>query len=84
MRGLLYSSDNHLPDYDLYELADALAVQMHNLLGARVFQLQRHDVADLIAPYTRDLAPEDQQTLPWIVWHLFQDARDIAECHDTR
>ncbi len=77
MRGLFYSTDNQLCDRDLGDLADALAIKLHNLLGARVFHLQRADVAELIEPYIRDLHPEDHQALIWIVWHLFQDARDI-------
>ncbi len=77
MQGWLYSSDDHLPESDLQELCDALAVKFHNLLGHRVFQLQRIDVAQLLEPYICDLSPDDQQTICWLVWHLFQDARDI-------
>lgn len=78
MRGLFYSSDDCLPDNDLQELADALAVTLHNMLGERVFLLHRMDVAELLDPYICDLAAEDQETLPWIVWDLFQEAREIA------
>lgn len=78
MHGLLYSSDNNLTDNDLCELADALAVMVHNLLGTHVFLLQRADIRELIEPYICDLEREDQQALVWMVWHLFQEARDIA------
>jgi hypothetical protein len=78
MKGLLYSSDDRLTDYDLRELADALAVQLHNLLGRHVFALTRSDIAELLQPYIEDLASDDQKALPWIVWHLFQEAREIV------
>jgi hypothetical protein len=77
MRGWFYSSDNRLSDHDIQELADALAVQLYNLLGERVFLLQRIDVAELIEQYVNDLDVEDQKTMSWIVWSLFQDARQI-------
>lgn len=82
MRGLLYGSDDQMSDSDLYDLADALAVQVHNLLGPRVFRLQRSDVAELIAPYICDLAPQDQQALPWMIWDLFQEAREMGLEHE--
>jgi hypothetical protein len=77
MRGWFYSSDNRLSEHDLQELSDALAVQLYNLLGQRVFLLQRLDVAELIEPYVTDLDAEDQKTIAWVVWSLFQDARSI-------
>jgi hypothetical protein len=78
MHGWLYSSDSSLSDRDLQDLADALAVQLHNMMGPRVFMLQRTDIAELIEPYICDLdSYEDQRALSWIVWHLFQDAHDI-------
>lgn len=83
MQGWLYSSDDRLSARELEELADALAMQLHNLLGQRVFWLQRVDVFELIEPYVCDLEEEDQQTLSWVVWHLFQDAREIVML-DTR
>jgi hypothetical protein len=81
MHGLFYSSDNNLTDNDLCELADALAVMVHNLLGTHVFLLQRADIRELIAPYVCDLEREDQKAIAWMVWHLFQEARDIALQH---
>jgi hypothetical protein len=84
MRGWLYSSDDRLTDRDLFTLADALAMQTHNLLGARVYNLHRNDIAELIQPYVRDLDSEDREALPWLIWHLFQDARDIALTEEPR
>lgn len=78
MRGLFYSSDDCLPESDMQELADALALTLHNLMGDRVFLLHRLDVAELLEPYICDLSAEDQATVPWIVWDLFQEAQDIA------
>ncbi len=78
MQGWLYSSDSRLAYHDLYDLADALAVQLHNKLGPHVFQLHRGDVAELIDPYVCDLEAEDQKALSWLVWHLFQDAHQMC------
>lgn len=78
MRGFRFSTDGRLPERDLYELADLLALQLHQRLGPRVFMLQRGDVCDLIADYVTDLDLEDQRTIAWMIWHLFQDALEIA------
>lgn len=83
MIGHHFSSDGRLPERDLQDLADELAIQMHSRLGSRVYMLQRTDVAELIAPYIDDLATEDQRAAVWLVWHLFQDALDM-EMHDRR
>jgi hypothetical protein len=77
MQGYRFSTDGRLPERDLLELADLLALQIHTSLGPRVYLLPRSDVQDLIAPYIEDLTNEDQQALSWIVWHLFQDAREL-------
>lgn len=68
----------YLSDAELHELADALAIQLHSWMGKRALRLQRSDIADLVAPYIDDLLPEDQQAVPWMIWHLFQDAREFA------
>ena len=47
-------------------------------MGRRALRLQRSDIADLVAPYIDDLLHEDQQAIPWMIWHLFQDAREFA------
>lgn len=69
---------DHLTDRDLGDLADAMAMHLHNMMGNRVFYLQRADIVELIDEYICDLHPEDQQALCWCVWHLFQDARDMV------
>ncbi len=68
---------HHLSEGELSELADTLAIQIHALLGQRVYRLTRSDVVDLIASYVDDLRPADQSDVAWLVWHLFQDAREM-------
>lgn len=77
MRGLTKSTTNHLPDHDLHELADELAIRLSEALEHRVFALARADIATLIAPYVNDLEPDDQDTLSWLIWDLFQEAACI-------
>ena len=77
MVGYRFSTDRRLPERDMIDLADALALQIHQTLGPRVYMLPRTDVMSLIEPYIDDIAPQDQQDLSWIVWHLFQDAREM-------
>ena len=77
MRGHRYTSDVHLPERDLHELADLLAHQLHERLGSRVYLLQRGDITELVAPYIDDLASTDRQAIPWMIWHLFQDALEV-------
>ncbi len=77
MVGYRYSTDRRLPERDLIDLADVLALQVHETLGPRVYMLPRNDVFALITPYVNDLAAEDQHDLSWVVWHLFQDAREF-------
>ncbi|NJN15582.1 MAG: hypothetical protein HC822_04440 [Oscillochloris sp.] len=77
MQGYRYSTDRRLPERDLHDLADLLAMQLHNLLGARVYRLPRADVVELIESYINDLTSEDQRTVGWMVWHLFQEAREM-------
>jgi hypothetical protein len=74
MRGNRYSSDKGLSERDMRELADVLALRLHERMGERVYMLTRSDVVELVAPYIDDLAADDQRALPWLVWHLFQDA----------
>jgi hypothetical protein len=77
MVGYRFSTERRLPERDMLELADALALQIHGTMGSRVYLLPRADVLSLITPYIDDLAPEDQQDLSWIIWHLFQEAHEL-------
>lgn len=77
MIGYRFSTEPRLPERDMLELADALALQIHSTLGTRVYRLSRTDVMALIASYVDDLAPQDQEDVSWMVWHLFQDAREL-------
>ncbi|MBP1465841.1 hypothetical protein EYB53_009005 [Candidatus Chloroploca sp. M-50] len=77
MQGYRFSTDRHLPERDMLDLADILALQIHESLGPRVYLLPRSDVLELIAPYVDDLSPDDQHALSWVVWHLFQSAREF-------
>jgi hypothetical protein len=77
MIGYRYSTERRLPERDIIDLGDALALQIHETLGPRVYMLPRNDVYELIAPYVGDLADQDRLDLSWIVWHLFQDAYEM-------
>lgn len=77
MVGYRFSTDRRLPERDMLDLADALALQIHETLGPRVYMLPRTDVLTLIQPYVDDLAGEDQNDLSWVIWHLFQDAHEL-------
>jgi hypothetical protein len=74
MQGIRFSTGPRLSERDMRELADALALRLHERMGDRVYMLTRSDVAELVAPYIDDLEPEDRRAVPWLVWHLFQDA----------
>jgi hypothetical protein len=74
MNGYHFSTSRRLPERDLFDLADALALHLHETLGSRVYLLARADVAQLVEPFVDDLLTEDQQDVAWIVWHLFQEA----------
>ncbi|MCX7791134.1 MAG: hypothetical protein N2378_10890 [Chloroflexaceae bacterium] len=74
MNGYHFSTDRRLPERDLFELADALALHLYETLGSRVYLLARADVAQLVEPFVDDLLVDDQQDVAWMVWHLFQEA----------
>lgn len=74
MHGIRYTTGSGLSERDIRELADALALRLHDRMGERVYLLTRSDVAELVAPHIDDLGAEDQRAVPWLVWHLFQDA----------
>lgn len=73
MNGYRFSTDRRLPERDLFELADALALHLYETLGTRVYLLTRADVALLVEPFVDDLLLEDQQDVAWMVWHLFRE-----------
>jgi len=77
MRGQQFSSNGTLPERDLHELTDLLALRIYNKLGRRAYALSRQDVAELIRPYTDDLVPEDRRAVPWLVWDLLQEGAEI-------
>lgn len=77
MRGGLYATRNVLPEHDLMELADLLAVRVYERLGQRAYLLGRQDIAELIASYTDDLVTADRRMLTWIVWDLLQEGQEI-------
>jgi hypothetical protein len=77
MRGRQYSSDGTLPESDLQDLTDLLAMRLYQKLGRRAYRLSRQDVAELITPYTEDLMTEDRRMLPWLVWDLLQEGMEI-------
>lgn len=77
MRGRMYASDGTLPESELYELTDVLALQIYQRLGRRCYALSRQDIAELIRPYIQDLDREDQRALPWLVWDLIQEGMEI-------
>lgn len=77
MRGRQYATGGALPERDLQELTDMLALRLYQRLGARAYRLTRQDVADLIDPYTSDLVAEDRSIVPWLVWNLLQEGMEI-------
>ncbi len=77
MRGHFYSTDGGLPESELRELADLLAAQLYGRMERKVYGLSRQDVVELVAPYIEDLSPEDQHSVGWLVWDLFQEGLKI-------
>jgi hypothetical protein len=77
MRGRRYSSDGRLPERELFELIDLLALRLYQDFGRRAYALDRHDVAELVDPYVVDLVQEDKRTVPWLVWDLLQEGMEI-------
>lgn len=84
MRGTYYSDDGGLPELDIRELADLLAAQIYSKLEKKVYGLNRQDVVELIAPYVEDLTVEDQRSVGWLVWDLFQEGLKIEMEHRRR
>ncbi len=77
MRGNFHSTGDELPERDIRELADLLAAQLYGTMERKVYGLSRQDVAELITPYVEDLSPEDQRSVGWLVWDLFQEGLKI-------
>ncbi|HEX6290892.1 MAG TPA: hypothetical protein VFZ66_17035 [Herpetosiphonaceae bacterium] len=77
MRGTYFSDDGSLPELDIRELADLLATQLYGRLERKVYGLSKQDIAELVAPYIEDLTVEDQRSVAWLVWDLFQEGLKI-------
>jgi hypothetical protein len=77
MRGRLFSTSKALPERDLFELADLLALQVYQRLGSRAYSLNRRDITELTEPYTRDLVADDRRAVAWLVWDLLQEGAEI-------
>ncbi|MBA3947511.1 MAG: hypothetical protein H0X37_23505 [Herpetosiphonaceae bacterium] len=77
LRGHFYSTGKDLPETDLRELADLLATQLYGNLERKVYGLSRQDVGELLTAYIEDLQPEDQRSVVWLVWDLFQEGLRI-------
>ena len=77
MRGHFFSSNGDLPETELRELADLLATQIYSRLDRKVYGLSRQDVAELVASYVEDLNEDDQRSVGWLVWDLFQEGLKI-------
>lgn len=77
MRGRQYATGGALPERDLQELSDMLAMRLYQKMGRRAYRLTRQDVAELIEPYTADLIMEDRSMVPWMVWDLLQEGMEI-------
>ena len=77
MRGTYYSNDGSLPEVEIRELSDLLATQLYGKLERKVYGLSKQDVSELVAPYIEDLTPDDQRSVAWLVWDLFQEGLKI-------
>ena len=78
MRGRQYATGGALPERDLQELSDILAMRLYQKMGRRAYRLTRQDVAELIEQYTADLITEDRSMVPWMVWDLLQEGMEIV------
>jgi hypothetical protein len=77
MRGREYSTNGTLPERDLQDLSDHFALRLYQKLGHRAYGLTRQDVAEVIRPYTEELAHEDRRVLPWLIWNLLQEGMEV-------
>lgn len=81
MRGRLYSTDDRLPEGELFELVDNLACRIFHKIGRRAYNLGRRDVAELVVGYIDDLAESDRRAVPWMVWDLLQEGLELELEH---
>lgn len=77
MRGHFYTTNGDLPETELRELADLLAAQLYGSMERKVYSLSRQDVTELVARYIEDLSENDRQSIPWLIWDLFQEGLKI-------
>ncbi len=84
MRGTYYSNDGSLPEIEIRELADLLATQLYAKLERKVYGLSKQDVSELVAPYIEDLTMDDQRSVAWLVWDLFQEGLKIEMAQRRR
>lgn len=77
MRGNFHSDGDDLPEGDIHELADLLATQLYSSMERKVYSLSRQDIVELVLPYIEDLSTNDQQSVPWLIWDLFQEGLRI-------
>ncbi len=84
MRGTYFSNDGSLPELEIRELADLLATQLYGKLERKVYGLSKQDVSELVAPYIEDLTEEDQRSVAWLVWDLFQEGLKIEMAQRRR
>jgi hypothetical protein len=77
VRGTYFSNDGSLPEVEIRELSDLLATQLYGRLERKVYGLSKQDVGELVTPYIEDLTPEDQRSVAWLVWDLFQEGLKI-------
>lgn len=84
MRGNYYSNDGSLPEIEIRELSDLLATQLYSKLERKVYGLSKQDVAELVAPYVEDLTADDQRSVAWLVWDLFQEGLKIEMAQRRR
>ncbi len=84
MRGNYFSTGDGLPENDIRDLADLLAMQLYGSMERKVYSLSRQDVAELISSHIDDLSPDDQRSVTWLVWDLFQEGLKIEMQHRRR
>lgn len=77
MRGRFHSSTRTLPERDVHDLSDLLAIKIYRRLGRDVYALSRREIGGLVEPYTDDLGVADRRAVTWHVWRLLQRGREL-------